>query len=117
MTSVSLQERLEEATEDLSRCQVASDVAEILRVEGVQGERQHPCKCPIAVLLMKRLGPGWVMWVSDDVIEAYPESMHSGAGVTSPAAVRAFIAEFDGAEVPADQAPRGGWDEFAVASP
>jgi hypothetical protein len=122
MTSVSLQERLEEATEDLSRCQVASDVAEILRVEGVQGKRGDCETCPIAVLLLKRLGPGVSVAVDGAQLSAWIDEYSPTCNVRTPRAVAAFIIEFDG-EAKYDRErdesiyPHGGWDEFAVTSP
>ena len=125
MTSVSLQERLEEATADLSRCQVASDVAEILRVEGVQGERRQSCRCPLSVLIIKRLGPGIEVNVTGSQLQAWPADVYAETcWVRTPAAVVAFVREFDGDPGCSCGAPEcsascipGGWDEFAVASP
>jgi hypothetical protein len=116
MTSVSLQERLEEATADLSRCQVASDVAEILRVEGVQGERDECTRCPVAVLLMKRLGPGCGAQAGSIVLSAWRYGDSRSVEIATPPAVAAFMAEFDG-DPGAEEPIPGGWDEFAVASP
>lgn len=116
MTSVSLQERLEAATEDLARCQVAADVAGILRVEGVQGERADCESCPIAVLLLKRLGPGVIAEAGESYLTArLLDSWAPGADVPSSAGVRAFIGEFDGDD-DLEDGPRR-WDEFAVTSP
>lgn len=117
----SLQERLEEATADLSRCQVASDVAEILRVEGVQGERGDCNGCPVAVLLLKRLGPDVSVYVDGSGITAAGFGLDE-PWVRTPEAVAAFIAEFDGEawydpERDVSIYPHGGWDEFAVTSP
>lgn len=95
MADVTLQERLEEATADLSRCQVASDVAEILRVEGVQGEPHEERTCPLACLLGKRLGVS--VTVNGDVVWAHPQPPHAGraARLDLPPAARAFVARFD----------------------
>lgn len=92
---VTLQERLEEATEDLGRCQTADEVAEILRRENVTGVPSSPCSCPLAVLVECRMDQpdGHVVEVDGESYVAY--GLGETAVVAMSPAATAFVVAFD----------------------
>lgn len=120
MTAESLQARLEAATADLRRCVSLHDVGYILRAEGVAGVRGDCRKCPIAVLVSRRLGSlvtvdvecGWITAC------AYPDGDGGVLGpdgdclgcvkVNEGRAVADWLSDFD--------AGRPEWDDLAVVT-
>ena len=92
MSDVTLQERLDTATQDLSECGTADEIAAILRAEGVKGKLGEACACPLSMLLGKRLD-GIVVEVDGDDYTAYGEN--ETARVFINEAAQEFIHDFD----------------------
>jgi hypothetical protein len=91
-----LQQRLDAPIIDLTAARTVSQVATILRTEGITGRPGNCASCPIALLVSKRLG-GLPVKVRLGEIEAYAslDDNTPSAVVWQPDAVGEFIELFD----------------------
>ena len=91
-----LQQRLEAAVADLREAVTWQDVADILRTVGIKGRPGNCARCPIALLVSKRLG-GLPVRVEMGAIHAFtsPDPDAYIAVAEQSDAVRSFIEYFD----------------------